>query len=76
MCTIVQVYGHRSCDTVTNSWEVEGQRAKARSLADRWRELSRKLELQVSQDTVFTSIFVVIIIIIIIIVNIIIIIKS
>ena len=37
-----------------NAWEAEAQEAKARSLADRWSELSRKLrldiEIQVSEE--------------------------
>ena len=30
-----------------NAWEAEAQEAKARSLADRWSELSRKLRLDI-----------------------------
>lgn len=45
----IEVWGHRSAGfTRTNpGWEVEQQLAKARSLADRWSELSRKIELWV-----------------------------
>jgi len=42
----IEVYGHKS-SVFYNAWEAEEQLAKARSLADRWSELSRKLELQV-----------------------------
>jgi len=42
----IEVYGHKS-SVFYNAWEAEEQLAKARSLADRWGELTRKLELQV-----------------------------
>ena len=49
----LQVYGHKSSVSY-NAWEAEAQEAKARSLADRWSELSRKLrldiEIQVGSD--------------------------
>ena len=42
----IEVYGHKS--TVShNAWEEEEQQAKARSLADKWSELSRTLRLDV-----------------------------
>lgn len=41
----IEVYGHRSSG-LTNAWQAEEQLAKARCLADRWGELSRKLELE------------------------------
>ena len=41
-----QVYGHKSSVSY-NAWEAEAQEAKARSLADRWSELSRKLRLDI-----------------------------
>ncbi|XP_063702581.1 kinesin-like protein KIF13B isoform X3 [Culicoides brevitarsis] len=44
----IEVWGHRSVGFSKNKgWEVEQQQAKARSLADRWAELSRKIELWV-----------------------------
>lgn len=44
----IEVWGHRSAGfSQTKGWEVEQQQAKARSLADRWAELSRKIELWV-----------------------------
>ncbi|XP_054089990.1 kinesin-like protein KIF13A isoform X2 [Zeugodacus cucurbitae] len=44
----VEVWGHRSAGfSKTKGWEVEQQQAKARSLVDRWAELSRKIELWV-----------------------------
>lgn len=44
----IEVWGHRSAGfTRTKGWEVEQQQAKARSLVDRWAELSRKIELWV-----------------------------
>ena len=42
----IEVYGHKSTVS-TNAWEAEEQLAKARGLADRWAELSRKLRLDV-----------------------------
>lgn len=42
----IEVWGHRSVGfSRSKGWEVEQQQAKARSLADRWAELSRKIEL-------------------------------
>lgn len=42
----IEVWGHRSAGfSRTKGWEVEQQQAKARSLVDRWAELSRKIEL-------------------------------
>ncbi|VVC92448.1 unnamed protein product, partial [Leptidea sinapis] len=43
----IEVWGHRSAGfTHVGNWEVEQQQlAKARSLADRWSELTRKIEL-------------------------------
>ncbi|CAG9796373.1 unnamed protein product [Diatraea saccharalis] len=46
----IEVWGHRSAgfSRGRNNWEVEQQQlAKARSLADRWAELTRKIELWV-----------------------------
>lgn len=44
----IEVWGHRSAGFSKNKgWEVEQQQAKARSLVDRWAELSRKIELWV-----------------------------
>lgn len=45
----IEVWGHRSAgfSRTKPGWEVEQQLAKARSLADRWSELSRKIELWV-----------------------------
>ncbi|XP_033234797.1 kinesin-like protein KIF13A isoform X2 [Drosophila pseudoobscura] len=44
----IEVWGHRSAGfSRTKGWEVEQQQAKARSLVDRWAELSRKIELWV-----------------------------
>lgn len=45
----VEVWGHRSAgfSRTKPGWEVEQQLAKARSLADRWSELTRKIELWV-----------------------------
>ncbi|XP_053690029.1 kinesin-like protein KIF13B [Sabethes cyaneus] len=44
----IEVWGHRSVGfSRAKDWEVEQQQAKARSLADRWAELSRKIELWV-----------------------------
>jgi kinesin family member 13 len=44
----IEVWGHRSVGfSKSKGWEVEQQQAKARSLADRWAELSRKIELWV-----------------------------
>lgn len=44
----IEVWGHRSVGFSKNKgWEVEQQQAKARSLADRWAELSRKIEIWV-----------------------------
>ena len=43
---LVQVYGHKSA-VCMHAWEAEAQVAKARSLADRWAELSRKLRLDI-----------------------------
>ena len=44
----IEVWGHRSAGfSRSKGWEVEQQQAKARSLADRWAELSRKIELWV-----------------------------
>lgn len=44
----IEVWGHRSAGFSTKpGWEVEQQLAKARSLADRWSELTRKIELWV-----------------------------
>lgn len=45
----IEVLGHRSAGFTKTKpgWEVEQQLAKARSLADRWSELSRKIELWV-----------------------------
>lgn len=44
----IEVWGHRSAGfSQTKGWEVEQQQAKARSLADRWAELSRKIEMWV-----------------------------
>ena len=42
----IEVYGHKS-SVYYNAWEAEEQEAKARSLADRWSELSRKLKLDI-----------------------------
>lgn len=44
----IEVWGHRSIGFTKKGWEVEQQQAKARSLADRWAELSRKIELWVA----------------------------
>lgn len=44
----IEVWGHRSIGFSKKGWEVEQQQAKARSLADRWAELSRKIELWVA----------------------------
>ncbi|XP_037945299.1 kinesin-like protein KIF13B isoform X2 [Teleopsis dalmanni] len=42
----IEVWGHRSAGfSKSKGWEVEQQQAKARSLVDRWAELSRKIEL-------------------------------
>jgi len=42
----IEVWGHRSAGfSRVPGWEVEQQLAKARSLADRWSELTRKIEL-------------------------------
>ncbi|XP_026672214.1 kinesin-like protein KIF13B isoform X3 [Ceratina calcarata] len=43
----IEVWGHRSAGFSRSKpgWEVEQQLAKARSLADRWSELTRKIEL-------------------------------
>jgi kinesin family member 13 len=44
----IEVWGHRSAGfSRSKGWEVEQQQAKARSLADRWAELSRKIEIWV-----------------------------
>ncbi|XP_017838291.1 kinesin-like protein KIF13B isoform X2 [Drosophila busckii] len=44
----IEVWGHRSAGfSKSKGWEVEQQQAKARSLVDRWAELSRKIELWV-----------------------------
>lgn len=45
----IEVWGHRSAgfSRTKPGWEVEQQRAKAQSLVDRWRELTRKIELWV-----------------------------
>lgn len=44
----IEVWGHRSVGfSKSKGWEVEQQQAKARSLVDRWAELSRKIELWV-----------------------------
>ncbi|XP_041975896.1 kinesin-like protein KIF13A isoform X3 [Aricia agestis] len=44
----IEVWGHRSAGFSRANWEVEAQQlAKARSLADRWAELTRKIELWV-----------------------------
>lgn len=45
----IEVWGHRSAGFSRSKpgWEVEQQLAKARSLADRWSELTRKIELWV-----------------------------
>ncbi|XP_055378395.1 kinesin-like protein KIF13A isoform X4 [Condylostylus longicornis] len=44
----IEVWGHRSAGfSKTKGWDVEQQQAKARSLIDRWAELSRKIELWV-----------------------------
>ncbi|KAL7737375.1 hypothetical protein ACLKA6_012985 [Drosophila palustris] len=44
----IEVWGHRSAGfSRSKGWEVEQQQAKARSLVDRWAELSRKIELWV-----------------------------
>ncbi|KAL9919930.1 kinesin heavy chain 73 isoform 4-T13 [Glossina fuscipes fuscipes] len=44
----IEVWGHRSAGfSKSKGWEVEQQQAKARSLMDRWAELSRKIELWV-----------------------------
>lgn len=44
----IEVWGHRSVGfSRSKGWEVEQQQAKARSLADRWAELSRKIEIWV-----------------------------
>lgn len=46
----IEVWGHRSAGFSRSKpgWEVEQQQlAKARSLADRWSELTRKIELWV-----------------------------
>ncbi|XP_047520738.1 kinesin-like protein KIF13B isoform X4 [Pieris napi] len=46
----IEVWGHRSAgfSRTVGNWEVEAQQlAKARSLADRWAELTRKIELWV-----------------------------
>lgn len=44
----IEVWGHRSVGfSRSKGWEVEQQQAKARSLVDRWAELSRKIELWV-----------------------------
>ena len=42
----IEVWGHRSVGfSPSKEWEVEHKQAKARSLVDRWAELSRKIEL-------------------------------
>ncbi|XP_006822605.2 kinesin-like protein KIF13A [Saccoglossus kowalevskii] len=43
----VEVWGHRSAgfDAKPSGWEVDSLHAKSRSLADRWGELTRKIEL-------------------------------
>lgn len=42
----IEVWGNRSVGfSRSKGWEVEQQQAKARSLVDRWAELSRKIEL-------------------------------
>ncbi|XP_070533072.1 kinesin-like protein KIF13A isoform X2 [Ptychodera flava] len=43
----IEVWGHRSAgfDTKPTGWEVDSLHAKSRSLADRWGELTRKIEL-------------------------------
>ncbi|XP_059615557.1 kinesin-like protein KIF13B isoform X4 [Phlebotomus argentipes] len=44
----IEVWGHRSMGfSQSKEWEVEHKEAKARSLVDRWAELSRKIELWV-----------------------------
>ncbi|XP_044741310.1 kinesin-like protein KIF13A [Chrysoperla carnea] len=45
----IEVWGHRSAgfSRTKPGWEIEQQLAKARSLADRWSELTRKIELWV-----------------------------
>lgn len=45
----IEVWGNRSAgfSRIKPGWDVEQQLAKARSLADRWNELSRKIELWV-----------------------------
>lgn len=45
----IEVWGHRSpgFSRAKPGWEIEQQLAKARSLADRWSELTRKIELWV-----------------------------
>ncbi|CAD6208948.1 GSCOCG00010762001-RA-CDS [Cotesia congregata] len=45
----IEVWGHRSAGFSRSKpgWEVEQQLAKARSLADRWSELTRKIQLWV-----------------------------
>lgn len=45
----IEVWGHRSAgfSRTKPGWEVEQQLAKARSLVDRWSELTRKIELWV-----------------------------
>lgn len=46
----IEVWGHRSAgfSRARGNWEVEQQQlAQARSLADRWAELSRKIQLWV-----------------------------
>lgn len=45
----IEVWGHRSAgfSRAKPGWEVEQQLAKARSLIDRWSELTRKIELWV-----------------------------
>lgn len=44
----IEVWGHRSVGfSPSKEWEVEHKQAKARSLVDRWAELSRKIELWV-----------------------------
>lgn len=45
----IEVWGHRSAgfSRTKPGWEVEQQLAKAQSLADRWSELTRKIELWV-----------------------------
>ena len=42
----IEVYGHSS-STLLNAWEMEEQKAKATSLADRWSELTRKLNFKI-----------------------------